>query len=46
MIMVTDTGNILDGICYGVKDRRSKAKGQASRVLVVANTCVRSCKGM
>ena len=46
MIMVTDTGNILGGLCHGVKDRRSKAKGQGSRVLVVANTCVRACKGM
>jgi len=44
--MVTNTGHILNGICYGVKDRRSKAKGLASRVLVVANTCVRACKGM
>ena len=37
MIMITNSWNILYGIFHEVKGKRSKVKGQASRVLVVAN---------
>jgi hypothetical protein len=46
MIMITNSWNILYGIFHEVKGKRSKVKGQASRVLVVANTCARACKGV
>jgi hypothetical protein len=46
MIMITNAWTILYGIFHEVIGKRSMVIGQASRVLAVANTCVRACKGM